>query len=86
MQDEMIVFRQARTDSHAALVAQGMTNAGANVFSIVWRNDNAPFLYVVFAKYTHPVTVNEIDASVDKLYIEWLNSRYSYTGNQHERD
>lgn len=66
-----IIMRSAQDDFYALLTAQGMENAGANVFSISNRNMDAsdssliPLKFIVWAKHNNSLTVEKIDEFID---------------------
>jgi hypothetical protein len=81
---DIVILRHAQDDFYALQIAQGMEDAGAEVFSIVCqypdnpadrqRNPLAfqenPLRFVVFAKYMCPVTPDLIDAAIEKVLEE----------------
>ena len=68
-----IMIRHATDDFHAMQIAQGMENAGANVFSIA-NNGNSVYMeglaphcsFVVFAKVDSDDMINCVDAEIKK--------------------
>lgn len=58
-----VICRFAGSVSDALLVAQGMENAGAQVFSVLAATT---LEYVVFAKYENPVMPDSIDDSIQR--------------------
>ena len=59
-----IICRHAEDDSEALRVAQGMADAGADVFSVVWTGRKNSLAYVVFAKFENPTTPVSIDKAI----------------------
>ena len=61
-----IICRRAESTFDAVATAQGMENAGANVFSITFNPGMNPmFSFSVFAKYDRElVTPTEIDKAI----------------------
>jgi hypothetical protein len=63
-----IIVRHAQDDFYALMMAQGMEDAGAEVFSITLNQTTQRMLkFLVFAKYD-PIktTTKEIDACIEK--------------------
>ncbi len=58
-----ITQRRAQDDYHATLVAQGMENAGADVFAIT--NDNHGYLQV-YCKHSKSVSAEQIDQEINR--------------------
>ena len=67
----MIMQRTAQDVYHAQLIAQGMEDAGAEVFSIV--NDGCGFLQV-FCKHGKTVGADAIDSTISSV----VRSRAAY--------
>jgi hypothetical protein len=68
-----IICRQAEDDFNAFLIAQGMENAGAEVFSISHNGMHQRFgamipsaKFIVWARYEAPVTPNGIDEMISR--------------------
>lgn len=62
-----VICRHAKDDFEALMTAQGMEDAGATVFSVVWTGRSDTVLsYVVFAKYEAPTTPDVIDDMIKR--------------------
>ena len=74
--DQMeIIERSANNDFDAYRVAQGMENAGAQVFSISHNGMHQPFgalspssKFIVWAKFLPPVTCDSIDDEIARQF------------------
>ena len=60
---KIITQRKAQDDYHANLVAQGMENAGADVFAIT--NDNNGYIQI-YCKHDKSVSTDKIDREISK--------------------
>lgn len=70
-----IIMRHGRDDFDAFRIAQGMENAGAQVFSISPNGTHQlegaliPCTkFIVWAKFEDPVTPDQIDAMIEKEF------------------
>lgn len=68
-----IMQRWAEDDFKAMLIAQGMENAGADVFSISFRGSDTyegaslpHSQYIVWAKVTNDEMIDVVDQEIDK--------------------
>ncbi|MEW6109231.1 MAG: hypothetical protein AB1632_08740 [Nitrospirota bacterium] len=57
-----ITQREAKDVYHAQLIAQGMENAGADVFSIV----SDTLVYQVFCRHNKTLSADKIDKEIEK--------------------
>jgi len=65
-----VICRHAKDDFEALMTAQGMEDAGAFVFSIVWTGrDGTTLAYAVFAKYQAPTTPEVIDNRIARRLL-----------------
>ena len=62
---KQIICRHAEDDFNALMVAQGMADAKADVFSVVCTGRKNMLAYVVFANYETPVTSDSIDEAIN---------------------
>lgn len=60
-----IIRREAENDFNAFLVAQGMEDAGAQVFTIA-KDGTRAFPFLVWGRYTEPVSAEAIDKAINK--------------------
>ena len=65
-----IIFRHAEDDFYALLTAQGMEDAGASVFSIVYTGDRGMLSYVIAAKHSDEVTTDQIDKAITASIVK----------------
>ena len=64
---KQVILRHAESDYDALMVAQGMEDAGANVFSVAWNGKPGTMLaFAVMGKYCDPVTVEAIDEAIER--------------------
>ena len=63
---KQVMCRHAEDDFNALMTASGMTDAGAEVFSVVWTGRTNMLAYVVFARYEAPVTPDSIDEAIGR--------------------
>lgn len=63
---QQVMVRHGATDYDALTIASGMEAAGADVFSVVYTGDRGYMSYVIFAKFSPPVTLDEIDDAIEK--------------------
>jgi len=61
-----VTCRHAEDDLNALFTAQGMTDAGADVISVVCTGRTNMLAYVVFARYEAPVTLESIDEAIER--------------------
>jgi len=61
--EKIITQRKAQDDYHAVLVAQGMENAGADVFAIT--NDSHGYIQV-YCKHPKSVSADKIDLEINR--------------------
>jgi hypothetical protein len=62
-----VICRHAKDDFEALMTAQGMEDAGAYVFSIVWTGRSDTMMaYAVFAKYEGPTTPEVVDEMINR--------------------
>jgi len=61
--EKIITQRKAEDDYHAILVAQGMENAGADVFAIT--NDSHGYIQV-YCKHPKAVSAEKIDREINR--------------------
>jgi hypothetical protein len=67
-----ILIRHAEDDFHAMVIAQGMTNAGAEVISVAFNGTRKGGFngsidisrFIVFGRFEDPLTCDEIDAGI----------------------
>lgn len=62
--EKIITQRKAQDDYHAVLVAQGMENAGADVFAIT--SDNHGYTQV-YCKHPKSVSAETIDLEINRV-------------------
>jgi hypothetical protein len=62
-----VICRHAKDDFEALMTAQGMEDAGAYVFSIVWTGRSGTTIaYAIFAKYEGPTTPEVVDEMINR--------------------
>jgi len=60
---KVVTQREAQDNYHAQLIAQGMENAGADVFSVTGLSG----CIAVYCTHSERLSVDEIDAEIEKV-------------------
>ena len=61
---KVVTQREAQDNYHAQLIAQGMENAGADVFSVSGLSQGC---IAVYCTHSERLSVDEIDAEIEKV-------------------
>lgn len=61
---KVITQRDAQDNYHAQLIAQGMENAGADVFSVTGQTQGHVSVY---CKHSELLSIDEIDTEIEKV-------------------
>jgi hypothetical protein len=81
-----IIVRHAKDDFYALMTAQGMEDAGAEVFSITLNQTTQRMLqFLVFAKYDpNKITPDGIDACIQKQLFPAQDENTTDGGNSND--